>query len=144
MNDLPNTTNEEKSVIFFNDIKSELGLKSSRKVARVVKKVFGAVQKNLSVGEIKTMLMKLPDFLQLVFIGEWQQSKLASADEHLDQWVDTISLEDQSSEDRVFHSEVEILKAIVITMTKLDKICGVLSFPGFKFSLAQEIKQASF
>ena len=141
---MTNTIVEEKSVMFFNDIKSELGLKSSRNVARVVRKVFGAVQRNLSVGEIKTMLMKLPDFLQLVFMGEWQQSKLTSSPEHLDQWVDTIFLEDQSSEDRIFGSEVEILKAIVLTMTKLDKMCGVLSFPGFKFSLAQEIKRASF
>lgn len=127
---------------FFEDIKSELGLKSSKAVACVVKKILSGVQNLVSAPEPKTSMV-IPDNFEKLSLDERKQNQPHLSYDHLDQWVETISKEDSTSSNRIFYSEIDILKALVITIKKLDKACGLLSFPGFKFSLVQEIKQAS-
>lgn len=130
-------------ISYFNTIKSELGLKSIDGVIGVTKKIFNSLQRNLPVGEVRSMLMKLPDYLQLLLHGEFEVTHQPITHDHLDQWVEAITREDELSTNRIFYSQLDVLKALVVTLNKLDKLCGILTFPGLKFSLVQEIKNAS-
>jgi uncharacterized protein (DUF2267 family) len=127
---------------FFEEIQSELGLSSSQRVLKVTEKVFRSIQKNLGGEEIKKLIIGLPKHLQTFHTNSSQPESPVYFD-HLDQWVETIYREDEVSRDRAFYSEIEILNVIILMMRKLDKLYNLLSFPGFKFSLIREIKQAS-
>lgn len=135
-----NRNDEEK---FLEEIKSELGLTSSQRVLKITEKVFRSIQRNLAGEELKNVAMRLPKGLQSFISTNLSYQESPIYFEHLDQWVETIYREDASSRDRAFYSEIEILNVIIFMMRKLDKLCSLLSFPGFKFSLVREIKQAS-
>lgn len=137
------TVGSDFEMAFFNDMMSELGLKSMSGVIGVTKKVFQSLQQNLPVNEVKFLLMKLPEYLQMLWQGEWKTTNHPSAYDHLDQWVESIMHEDELSSNRIFHSQLDVLRALVVTLNKLDKLCGLFTFHGFKFSLIQEIKSAS-
>ncbi|HEX5170171.1 MAG TPA: hypothetical protein VFW11_13430 [Cyclobacteriaceae bacterium] len=127
---------------FFKEIKSELGPVSSRKVIIMIRKVFRDIQNGLSGAEKKMMMARLPKYLALLFYGDSSDQGDLPYD-HLDQWVANLSREDQSSHEQVFYSEISVLRTLVCVLTKLDKQCGLLNFPGFKHSLVRELKEAS-
>lgn len=134
---------DKKGDKFLDEIKSELGLPSSQRVLKVTGKVLRSIQKNLGTEEIKNLLIRLPQNLQTFFHTNLSRQESPVYFDHLDQWVETIYKEDEVSRDRAFYSEIEILNVIILMMRKLDKLYNLLSFPGFKFSLVREIKQAS-
>jgi len=123
------------------DIKSELGLASSKRATMMVRKVFCGLVRSLSAVEMKILVTKLPDYLARLIPGEPDVS--THSYDHLDQWVENMSLEDQLSPERVFYSEINILRTLVVTINKLDKLCGLLKFSCFKYSLIRELKEAS-
>jgi len=134
---------DKKDGEFLEEIKSELGLSSPQRVLKVTEKVLRSIQKNLGTEEIKRLLVNFPQNLQTLFKGNSSQQESPIYFDHLDQWVETIYREDEVSQDRAFYSEIEILNVIILMVRKLDKLYNLLSFPGFKFSLIREIKQAS-
>jgi hypothetical protein len=110
---------------------------------KATEKVLRSIQKNIGGEEIKNLLVRVPKNLQTFFNTNLSKSESPIYFDHLDQWVETIFREDEVSRDRAFYSEIEILNIIILMMRKLDKRYNLLSFPGFKFSLIREIKQAS-
>lgn len=125
------------------EIKEELGLKSSQRVTTMLKRIFCDLQRILSFGEIEIMTKRLPDCLSSLFPSEIPKSdsQLFSYD-HLDQWTEKLSSEDQSSTEKIFYSEINALRALIMTLTRLDNICGLFAFHGLKSSLIREVKQA--
>lgn len=144
MNDyIPFVSEKNPDHHLLEEIKNELGLKSSRKAMNMIKRIFCDLQSILSLGEIKLMTRKLPDGLSSLFLSASPKSNNQFSYDHLDQWIEKLSCEDQSSTERIFYSEINALRTLIITLTMLDKICGLFTFPGLKSTLIKEIKQAS-
>lgn len=127
---------------FLEEIKEELGLKSSQQVTKMIERIFCDLRRILSFGEIKIMTKKLPDCLSSLFPSEIPKSGNQLSYDHLDQWIEKLSCEDQSSTEKIFYSEIHALRALIMTLTRLDNICGLFAFPGLKSSLIREVKQA--
>ena len=135
--------NNKKDGKFLEEIQTELGLSSSQRVLKITEKVLRSIQRSLGTDEIKSLLVRLPQNLQAIFCTNLSNQESPVYFDHLDQWVETIYKEDEMSQDRTFFSEIEILNVVILMVRKLDKLYNLLSFPGLKFSLVREIKQAS-
>lgn len=127
---------------FLEEIKEELGFKSSQQVTKMIERIFCDLRCILSFSEIKIITKKLPDCLSSLFPPEIPKSRNQISYEHLDQWIEKLSREDQSSTEKIFYSEIHALRALILTLTRLDNICGLFAFPGLKSSLIKEVKQA--
>ena len=127
---------------FLEEIKHELGLKSSQPVKKMLTRIFCDLQSILSFGEIEIMTKRLPGCLSSLFPSEIPKSNCQLSYDHLDQWIEKLSSEDQSSTEKLFYSELNALKALIMTLTRLDNICGLFALPGLKSSLIREIKQS--
>ena len=133
-------TNSESNIL--ESIKSELGLTSSKRMLIMIKRIFDDLQRFLSVNELRVMISKLPGSLVPLFSVERHQNYHALSYDHLDQWVESLQNEDRSAPIRIFHSEISILKTLIVIINKLDRQCDLLSSPRFKYSLVKELKEA--
>ena len=135
---------DEKMLSFFEETKKELGITSTQKVAELITKIFSGIRRTLSENETSELLRELSDLLQLLFISNWKYEEGSRKKaEHLDELVESIFYDDRRSAHSLFHSEIETLNAVVVILGKLDKMLGILNFPGFSFMLVQEIRQAT-
>lgn len=135
---------EEQCVLFFREVKRELGLNSTVKAVGMVRKLIVSIVKSLNIQEAKALVSRMPSLLQMLFLNHWHErpKEFAPAFSHLDELVEYVYAEDQRSTDKLFHSEIEVLNVLLVTFTWLDKTVGLLEFPGFKHSFVQEIRKA--
>ena len=132
----------QEEIAFFHEMKRELGIQSTKKLASLIRKIFSGIRRTLTAQETDAFINSMPDLLRLLFVSGWRYEKESRID-HLDELVESIYYEDRLSLRPVFRSEIEALNAVVVVLRKLDKIWGVLNFNGFKFSLVQEIRQVA-
>lgn len=141
--DLQQSVPDDKVAFFFLETQKELGLTSTKKLARLVTRIFSGIRRSLTTRETASFLQRMPSLLQLLFVSNWKYDEKEQRIEHLDELVESIYQDDRNSESPLFRSEIETLNAVIIILRKLDKMMGILNFEGFKFSLVQEIKQVA-
>lgn len=135
---------DKQVIAFFLEIKRELGIASTKKLAALISKIFSGIRRTLSAEETDEFIRRMPGLLQLLFISNWKYEEQSRRKiEHLDELVESIFYEDRKSLHSLFHSEIETLNAVILILGKLDKMLGALNFSGFSFSLVQEIRQAT-
>ena len=134
-------SSEEVSYIFFAEVSKELGL-SLKVTSAVIGKIFTCIRKSLAPEEVSFWVTNLPDLLQLHFTRQWRYTEGRVDLSHLDILVESVYHSDRRSEHRVFASEIEALNAIIVVLSKLDRLINILNYPGFKFSFTQEVRQA--
>lgn len=133
---------EDKTFLVFKEVSKELKL-SSQQVSRITGRLFSAISRSLSKNELAYWLDNLPELFKLLLVKDWKSECCPSTLEHLDHLVDTVYTEDQRTTDKVFRSEVEALEYVVVLLKKMEKVLGILRFPGFKFSFVREVKQVN-
>ena len=134
---------EEQSVRFFKEIKSNLGSKSTRKIVKLVRAVLAELRRTLSHEQAALVIKNLPSLFQLLFIANWKyEDKGDTSIKHLDELVDHVYQEDRKSKDSLFTSEIDTLNSVILVLTKLDKFFGILGLNVLRYSLTQELKQA--
>ena len=134
---------EEQSVRFFREIKSHLGFTSTQRIVKLVRAVLSQVRRSLSHDQAVLVVKNLPSLFQLLFIANWKYEESDTSIKHLDELVDHIYQEDQKSKDSLFTSEVDTLNTVILVLNKLDKFFGILGLNVFRYSLTQELKQAT-
>ena len=135
---------EEKTVLFFQETKKELGGITDKKLEEVVCRIFCFIRRTLSDREMQMLLFTMPVYLKLLWSRDRQCGRALTRMTHLDELVETIyQAEQRNPLAPVFHSEIEVLHAVIIVLKKLDNMFGTLSLPGFSFTLVQEIREVS-
>lgn len=136
-----NMLSDEQVFLLFQEVKRELNITESKKIAKIIGRVFSAIRKSMPARKFQSLAGKIPGLLQLQLVKDWHQNEKPVAIAHLDELVETIYGEENDSSTPLFHSELEVLNAVVLILQKLDKMTGLLNADGFKFSLVQEIRQ---
>lgn len=136
------TDQDEQSIRFFKEIKSHLGLRSTRKLVRLVRAVLSQLRKTLSHEQSSVVIKTLPSLFQLLFVANWKYDDRQIPIMHLDELVDHIYQEDRKQKRSLFTSEIDTLNSVILVITKLDKFFGILGLNVFRYSLTQELKQA--
>ncbi|MGC3943487.1 MAG: DUF2267 domain-containing protein [Chryseolinea sp.] len=139
---LTSTNQDEQSVRFFKEVKSNLGLRSTRKIVRLVRAILSQLRSTLSPEQTNTVIKTLPSLFQLLFVANWRYDDKQQPIMHLDELVDHVYQEDRKQKSSLFKSEVDTLNSVILVITKLDKFFGILGLNVFRYSLTQELKQA--
>lgn len=137
-----NTNQDEQSVRFFKEVKNHLGLRSTRKIVRLVRAVLSQLRSTLSPEQTNTVIKTLPSLFQLLFVANWRYDDKQQPIMHLDELVDHVYQEDRKQKNSLFKSEIDTLNSVILVITKLDKFFGILGLNVFRYSLTQELKQA--
>ena len=137
-----NTDQDEQSVRFFKEVKSHLGLRSTRKLVRLVRAILSHLRKTLSHEQSAMVIKTLPSLFQLLFVTNWKYDDKQLPIMHLDELVDHVYQEDRKQKNSLFTSEIDTLNSIILVVNKLDKFFGILGLNVFRYSLTQELKQA--
>lgn len=136
--------NDQKVVAFFHEVKRELGITSTRRVAAIITRVLSGIRRILKENEVAELIKSTPSLLQLLLVSNWKYEEGNwHKTEHLDEFVDSLFYEDRHQQHTLFHSQIETLNAVLVVLKKLDKMLGILNFPGLSYSLVQEIRQAA-
>lgn len=133
---------EEQSIRFFNEVKNNLGARSTKKIVRLVRTVLAQLRRTLSHEQATVLIKSLPSLFQLLFVTNWKYEESQPQVKHLDELVENVYEEDKKSHDSVFTSEIDTLNSVILVLTKLDKFFGLLGLNVLKYSLTQELKQA--
>jgi uncharacterized protein (DUF2267 family) len=133
---------DEQSVRFFKEIKTHLGLRSTRKLVRLVRAVLSQLRRTLSHEQSSMVINTLPSLFQLLFVANWKYEDKYEPIMHLDELVDQVYREDRKAKNSLFKSEIDTLNSIILVVSKLDKFFGILGLNVFRYSLTQELKQA--
>ena len=136
------TDQDEQSVRFFKEIKSHLGLRSTRKIVKLVRAVLSQLRKTLSHEQSSMVIKTLPSLFQLLFVANWKYDDKQEPIMHLDELVDFVYQEDRKQKNSLFKSEIDTLNSVILVLSKLDKFFGILGLNVFRYSLTQELKQA--
>jgi uncharacterized protein (DUF2267 family) len=136
------TDQDEQSVRFFKEVKSNLGLRSTRKIVRLVRAVLSQLRRTLSHEQSSMVIKTLPSLFQLLFVANWKYDDKQEPIMHLDELVDHVYQEDRKQKNSLFTSEIDTLNSIILVISKLDKFFGILGLNVFRYSLTQELKQA--
>jgi uncharacterized protein (DUF2267 family) len=132
---------EEKAVLFFRQVKKELGIPSSEQIVKVVGKVVSHLRSGLTHAQITRLVEHLPGIFQFMLINEWKPNEEKKSFTHLDEFVESIYAEDRKSSPSVFSTEVETLNAVIIVFHKLDKYLNLFSFDILKHPMLEELRQ---
>ena len=135
---------EEQSHTFFLEIKNELKLTSTDKVAKLVRAVLTRLRKGLSHEQVSLVLKNLPSVLQLLFIVNWKYEKTDSPVRHLDELAGFVYQVDQQETDSLFTSEADALNTVSIVLDKLHQYYGILGLNVFQNLLTQDSKETAF
>ena len=136
------TNQDEQSVRFFKEVKSTLGLRSTKKIVRIVRAILSQLRRTLSPEQTNMVIKTLPSLFQLLFVANWRYDDTQQSIMHLDELVDHLYKEDRKQKNSLFTSEVDTLNSVILVITKLDKFFGILGLNVFRYSLTQELKQA--
>jgi uncharacterized protein (DUF2267 family) len=130
---------EDKSVIFFRNVKRALGISSNQSMVAMVSKVLTHVCRNLSGQQASALMSRLPvQFQPLLFrVGSDCQPRYS----YLDELVENMYEEDRRSEHPQFSTEVEALNAVVVILRKLDKYLNIFSFNILKPQWVEGLRQ---
>ena len=139
---LRNADQDEQSVRFFKEVKSNLGLRSTKKLVKLVRAVLCQLRGTLSHEQSSTVIKTLPSLFQLLFVANWKYDDKYQPIMHLDELVDHVYREDRKQKNSLFKSEIDTLNSVILVMSKLDKFFGILGLNVFRYSLTQELKQA--
>lgn len=134
---------EELSIRFFREIKSNLGFTSTKKIVKLVRAVLLQLRRSLSHEQSALIIKNLPSLFQLLFVTNWKYEETDTSIKHLDELVDNIYQEDKRSKDSLFTSEIDTLNTVILVLSKLDKFFGILGLNVLRYSLTQELKQAA-
>ena len=134
---------EEPSVRFFREIKSNLSFTSTQKTVKLIRTILAAVRKGLSHEQASVVIKNLPGLFQLLFITNWKYEEPDTSINHLDELVEHLYQADQKSKDSLFTSEIDTLNTVILVLSKLDRFFGILGLNVLRYSLTQEIKQAA-
>lgn len=119
---------EERSVIFFRNVKRVLGISSTQAMVRLVSKVLTHVCRNLNKQQVNTLVSRLPGIFQPLLFREASMPAQQAPFTHLDELVESIYEEDRNSEHPQFSTEVQALDAVVVILRKLDKYLNIFSY----------------
>lgn len=134
---------EEQSIQFIKEIKNNLGFTSTQRIVKLVRAVLSHLRPSLSHEQTAVFVKNLPSLFQLLFVANWKYEEPETSITHLDELVDNIYKEDQKSKESLFTSEIDTLNKVILVLSKLDKFFGILGLNVLRYSLTQELKQAS-
>ena len=135
------STADEKSVIFFKNVKRALGISSTVSIVRLVSKVMAHVCMNLSGQQVTNLANRLPGTIRSMLFLESIKSEDRPRYSHLDELVENMYAEDRRSEHPQFSTEVEALNAVVIVLQKLDKYLNIFSYNILKPHWVEGLRQ---
>jgi len=119
---------EERSVIFFRNVKRALGISSTQAMVRLVSKVLTHVCRNLNKQQATALVNRLPGIFQPLLFKDVTFPSQQVPLTHLDELVESIYEDDRNSEHPQFSTEVQALDAVVVILRKLDKYLNIFSY----------------
>ena len=132
---------EERSVIFFRNVKRALGISSTVSMVQMVGKVLAHVCRNLSGQQVSALISRLPGAFRPLLLKETMKSDAQQSYSHLDELVEDMYLEDRRSANPQFSTEVEALNSVVVILRKLDKYLNIFSFNILKPQWVEGLRQ---
>jgi uncharacterized protein (DUF2267 family) len=130
---------EDKSILFFRNVKRVLGISSTQSIVALVSKVLTHVCRNLPGQQATALMSRLPVTFQPLFFRAGSDSAPCCA--YLDELVENMYEEDRRSEHPQFSTEVEALNAVVVILRKLDKYLNIFSYNILKPQWVEGLRQ---
>jgi uncharacterized protein (DUF2267 family) len=132
---------EEKEMQFLFSIKKELSLEGHKQAAQLVACVLHALRQTLTLEQCTNLLLKLPDYLKLIFVSNWKRDEQRVKVEHLDEFVNLIMDRERNGKLPFFKNEVQALSVAVLTLKNLFKLADLQDFEGLSNALKQELRE---
>lgn len=141
-NSLPeNYSPEENAVIFFRNVKRDMGIGSTKQLVQIVGKVLSQLGRGMSPAQAKIALNRLPEIFHPLLLKNWTGKQSGETFVHLDELVESIYEDDRKSANALFSTEVEVLNAVVIILRKLDKYLNLFSHNILQHQLVEGLRQ---
>ncbi len=132
---------DERAVLFFRQIKRELGISSTTRLVKLVSRVLSLFVRGLNREQVSRLFSRLPDIFQMLLLREWNGPGERRSFAHLDEFVDQVYEEDRKLPKSFFVSEVETLNSVIVILKRLDKYMDLFSAHVLDDAWIEELKQ---
>ncbi|ELR73708.1 hypothetical protein C900_02112 [Fulvivirga imtechensis AK7] len=123
------------------EIKRALFIVDTKRAGLVVSRVLHTIRRSLTKKESAEFISRLPDYLKILYVTEWEPSEKRILLKHLDEFTEEVITLDSQSGHRVFHKEVDALAAVITIMKVLDQHANLLNFSSFCYSFKRELQE---
>ena len=121
-------------------IHTDLGYDDFETTRRAVGRVLHVLRKSLSPNVAHDLAVQLPSDWLIIYLSSWQYNEASVDIRHLDELIANIKEYDESRPEKVFRSEIEILKCTLHVISFLDSTVAITSY--MPLTLSQEVKQS--
>jgi uncharacterized protein (DUF2267 family) len=94
---------------------------SVRDADLIVGRIIHPFRNSLTFQESGELIALLPDYFKFIYVSNWRMNDIETPIQHLDELILRIRKFDESKDQRLFSNELEILKAVIVIFSILDK-----------------------
>lgn len=132
--------NPESDNHVIKEINVKLGLMDLQKSRSIISRVLHIFREQIDEDGTDQIINRLPPNLLMIYFSSWDRKTIKTKTHHLDQFVNRVMYYDRSEEFPVFHTEIEVLKAVITVLSNLDRHYQLLEL--LPFSIKEEIERA--
>lgn len=123
------------------EIEKTFFIPDTARASLVIARVLHALRRSLTKKESVEFISRLPDYLKIMYVTEWEPSEEKIPLRHLDEFTEAVIHLDNQSGQRVFHKEVDALAAVITVLKLLDQQAGLLKFSSFGYCFKRELHE---
>jgi hypothetical protein len=132
---------DEQVALFFQGLKQELHLESIQGVVSLMRAVCAKVPWSFVNGGINRVMAGTPPLFNLLL--KHSHARQQDSIRHLDELADFIYQESNRRKSRLFKTEVEALRGVIIVLTCIQKAFERIGLQPFGYTLGRELQQAA-
>lgn len=132
----------DQAVLFLDDLKKQLNFTSTQKTVSLLRTVLRKLTGSYTVQQIREIVAKTPSILHLLIVHHGRPEDTPKEIGHLDELVDTLYEEDQTTGKGLFKTEIEALGIVTVVLRKIEQLFKQAGLYAFNYTLTHELQQA--
>ncbi len=131
---------DEQGILFFRILKKKLNGIPTRKMISIVRTVLEKTRGSFSFQQLNDTLNCAPSFIQWL-VGYNQREKELQI-KHLDELVELLMMEDERLGTRLFKSEIETLRIVILILKQIQTLCEKIGVRILPHTIERELQGA--
>lgn len=136
-----NNISEEQVSHFIQEVKSELSGLSVARILGIMRIMFSNLRASYTSQQALEIIACTPASFQKMFTSHWQYETQEEIG-HLDELVDRMFREDQHNGAGLFKSETDVLRIVIVVLSKIQSLFKLAGIRAFSYNLTHELQQA--
>src|SRR6188768_985402 len=133
----------DQAVLFLDDLKRQLNFPSTQKTVSLLRTILSKLKGSYTVQQIRDIVARTPSILHLLLVSHERPEDEPKEIGHLDELVDTLYEEDQTTGNGLFKTEIEALGLVTVVLRKIEKLFKQAGINAFNYALTHELQQAA-